>query len=134
MLEIRKRFRDLFYPMDWYEGVAFAKQTDMYKWRQFRLAPVEPGKTFDEQSKKLPKGDEVGSAREVVTVLIVHFLATGERLETGRLRCRESLPSGRRVLIGPFSPLGMDLGSCADAYVSPFVGLSSVFTPPVKRK
>jgi hypothetical protein len=56
ILDLRKRHRSLFYPMDWYEGATFAKQTDAYRWRQLRLTPVEPGKTFEEQLKKLPWG------------------------------------------------------------------------------
>src|SRR5205085_2867283 len=59
ILDLRQRLRSLFYPMEWYEKLEFARATDLAQWRQVRLAPIEPGKAYPEQLVKLPKGDEV---------------------------------------------------------------------------
>jgi hypothetical protein len=75
----------------------------------------------------------VPSARELVTWLLLHVLATGERLDLGRIRCRDVLPSKRRVIVW-YTPHGFDIGSVADDWTSPGIGLASVFVPPVKRK
>lgn len=132
ILDLRKKHWSLFYPMDWYEKLEFVRQTDVQQWRQVRVAPIEPGHPYDHQLFKLPKGDEVPQVRVIVTMLVVHFLATGERLGIGRLRCRDVLPSKRRVLIGTFSQLGLDVGSCFDEYTSPVIGLAAV--SPVRRR
>jgi hypothetical protein len=130
---VRAKFRDLFYHDTW-AGHRFARATDQWRWRQIKVSPIEPGKPYEEQLKKLPKGDEVASAREVVAYLALRFLATGDRLETTRLRCRETLDSGRRVIVGPFHPLGLDLATVSDDWVSPGIGLAAVFTPAPRRR
>lgn len=134
LLDIRRKHRALFYPADWYDGAAFAKLTDSWKWRQVRVNPVEPGRPFGAQLAKVSKGDEIVLARELVCYLVLHARATGERIEMPRVRCRDVLPSGRRVIVGPFCDLGLDLGSVADDWESPGIALLSVFTPPVRRK
>ncbi len=111
----------------------FARDTDSWRWKQIRLQAVEPGETFEEQRKKLLVG-EPAAAREVVTFLVLHFLATGERLEIDRLRCRDVTESGRRVVVGPFHELGLDTASVSDAWQSPGIGLAAVLVPPVKRR
>ena len=63
-----------------------------------------------------------------MTFLVLHFLATGERLEIDRWRCRDVLPSGRRVIVGPFHPLGLDIGSVSDEWTSPGISLSVMCT------
>jgi hypothetical protein len=108
----------------------FTRETDSWRWRQLRLAPIAAGLTFEEQAKQLANGDKPAAARELVTFLVLHFLVTGERFELDRWRCSDVLPSGRRVIVGPFSPLGLDLGTVSDAWTSPGVALSVVFTPP----
>ncbi len=130
---LREKHRPLFYPTDFLDRARFAKETDSWKWRQIRPAPVEPGHPFAEQKKKLADADTPAAARELVMFLVLHFLATGERLELDRLRCRDVLPSGRRVIVGPFSPLGLDIGTVSDGWESPGIGLSAIFTPPRGR-
>lgn len=127
-----KKHRELFYLHDFPE--AFAKETDSWKWRQLRLQPIEPGLTFAEQEKQLKTGDKPAAARELVTFLVLHFLTTGERLEMDRWRCRDVMPSGRRVIVGPFHPLGLDIGNVSDEWKSPGICLSVMCTPVVRKK
>jgi hypothetical protein len=130
--ELVRRHRALFYLKD--HDDAYAKQTDSWKWRQIRLTPIEPGLTFAEQAKKLKTGDEPAAARELVTFLVLHFLTTGERLEMDRWRCKDVFPSGRRAIVGPFSPLGLDIANVSDEWTSPGICLSVMCTPVVRRK
>jgi hypothetical protein len=127
---LRESYRRLFYPSDFPGTARFARDTDSWRWRQLRLTPTEPGLTFPDQAKQLANGDKPAAARELVTFLVLHFLATGERFELDRWRCADVLPSGLRVCVGPFSHLGLDLGSVSDGRTSPGVALSVSFTPP----
>ncbi|WP_439628577.1 hypothetical protein [Gemmata sp.] len=129
---LREKHRSLFYPTDFLDKARFAKDTDSWKWRQIRLTPIEPGKPFAEQQKKLTNADKPAAARELVTFLVLHFLTTGERLEIDRWRCLDVLPSKKRVIAGPFSDLGMDIGTVSDDWESPNIGLAAIFTPPRK--
>ena len=99
--ELRRRHRDFFPNADWLDSARFAKDSDSWKWRQINPTPVGLGETFEGQRKKLSKGDEPPAARELVAYLVLHFLSTGKRVEITRLRCRDVMPSGRRVLVGP---------------------------------
>ncbi|HYH68663.1 MAG TPA: hypothetical protein VD866_28480 [Urbifossiella sp.] len=119
---------------EWVDGQAFAKLTDSWKWRQLKLIAAEPGQPFDEQTKKLSKGDELPLSRELVAYLVIHALSAGERPDIPRLRCRDVMPSGRRVCIGPFRDSGLEIANVSDPWSSPGIGLASIFTPPVKRK
>ena len=130
--ESREEAPRLFYLHDFPE--AFAKETDSWKWRQLRLPPIEPGLTFAEQEKQLKTGDKPAAARELVTFLVLHFLTTGERFEMDRWRCRDVMPSGRRVIVGPFHPLGLDIGNVSDEWKSPGICLSVMYTPVVRKK
>ena len=67
-----------------------------------------------------------------MTFLVLHFLATGERLDVLRLRCRDVTESGRRVIVGPFHDLGLDIANVSDAWASPGIGLAELYLP--KRK
>ncbi len=127
---LHEKHRTLFYPTDWLASARFARETDAWRWRQIRLAPIEASLPFAEQEKRLTNADKPAAARELVTFLVLHFLATGERFEMDRWRCRDTVSSGRRVIVGPFSPLGLDVGTVSDAWVSPGIALSAMFTPP----
>ncbi len=133
IIELRRRHPAAFQRADWFEGFAFAKQTDVYRWRQLRIEPIKPGEVFAAQEKAVPKGDEIPLARDVVTLLVIRFLATGERWPDFRLRCRDLLPSGRRVVVGPFRDSGIEVANCGDGYRSPGVGLASANVPIQKR-
>lgn len=132
VLTARLKFPKLFCHTDWLDKEPFAKASDQWRWRQVRVVPVGVGETFADQEKKLSRGDEVASAREVVVSLVLHALATEERFDIPRLRCRDVLPSGRRVVVGPFHPLGLELANVADHWQSPGIGLAAVFTPRKK--
>jgi hypothetical protein len=131
--DLRRKRRDLFCSPDWLGGHAFAKQSDSWKWRQIDVTPSECGKPFDEQVKGLPMGDDLPLARELVVYLILHFLATGERLEIPRLRCKDVLASGRRVVVGPFRDDGLDIANVSDRWSSPRIALCSIFAPAKKQ-
>ncbi|MBX9583678.1 MAG: hypothetical protein K2X87_25530 [Gemmataceae bacterium] len=126
---LRLKNRELFGPSAWFCPLPFAKHADIPQWRRLRLAPVGPGEEFAAQEKRLSRDEGVPAARVVVTFLILRFLATGERADLIRLRCREVPASGKRVLVGPFSPAGLDLASVADGWKSPGVGLAAMLTP-----
>jgi hypothetical protein len=127
---LHQSHRHLFYPTDFRAAEKFTRETDSWRWRQLRLVPIASGLTFEEQAKQLANGDKPAAARELITFLVLHFLMTGERFELDRWRCSDVLPSGRRVIVGPFSPLGLDLGTVSDAWTSPGVALAVMFTPP----
>ena len=133
ILDLKRRHAALFCKLDWYEGVAFAKASDVYRGRQLRIEPIKLDEVFDAQSKAVPKGDEIPLARDVVTYLVIRFLSTGERWPDCRLRCRDVPPSGRRVVVGPFSDSGIEIANCGDTYRSPGVGLASANVPLPKR-
>jgi hypothetical protein len=132
--ELRRKRPALFPSSDWLDGASFAKGSDSWKWRQINLTPLGLGETFEAQAKKLPKGDEPPAARELVAYLVLHFLATGVRLEIPRLRCKDVLSSGRRVVVGPFRDTGLEIANVSDRWTSPGIALCSLFTPPVPRK
>jgi hypothetical protein len=132
--ELRRRQKSLFVACDWLDGQRFAKDSDSWKWRLLRLDAAEPGQVFEEQARKIGRGDEPPTARELVTYLVLHFLATGQRLEIPRLRCRDVLPSGRRVCVGPFRESGLEIANVSDLWKSPGIGLASSYTPAVPKK
>lgn len=127
-----KKKRDLFHLPDLLTD-RFAKDSDSWKWRQWRLEPIEPNLTFEEQKRKLKTGDEPAAVRELVMYLALAFLTTGERLDLGRLRCKDVLPSGQRMTVW-FSPMGFDLASVSDEWKSPGIGLGVMSTPAIRRK
>lgn len=132
--ELRRRQKALFCGADWLDGQRFAKDSDSWRWRLLDLTPIGLGETFEEQAQKISRGDEPPAARELVTYLVLHFLATGERLEIPRLRCKDVLSSGRRVVVGPFREDGLEIANVSDRWASPGIALCSAFTPAVPRK
>jgi hypothetical protein len=115
------------------EGERYAKDSDSWKWRQWRIEPIEPGLPFAEQQKQLKTGDEPAAVRELTVYLALVFLTTGERLDLGRLRCKDVLPNGQRMTVW-LSPMGFDFASVSDLWKSPGIGLSVMSTPAVARK
>lgn len=125
-----KKHRRLFYLADFPQR--FAGETDSWRWKQIKLSAADPGETFAEQRKKLKLG-EPPAAREVVVFLVLHFLATGERIQIPRLRCRDISETGRRLIVGQFHELGLDIGNVSDEWKSPGIGLAEVIVP-TRRK
>lgn len=131
--DLARKHRALFSLPRLYDGERYAKETDSWRWRQWRLEPIEPNLTFAEQKAKLKTGDEPAMARELVTYLVLVYLSTGERLDLGRLRCKDLGEGGRRMTVW-LSPMGFDLASVSDEWRSPGIGLSVMSTPMVRRK
>ena len=51
-----------------------------------------------------------------------------------RWRCKDVLASGRRAIVGPFHPLGLDIANVSDEWKSPGICLSVMCTPVVRKK
>jgi hypothetical protein len=130
--ELRRKQPALFSFPDWLDGQAFAKLSDSWKWRQINLTPASLGEPFD--SPMLNCDGDLPLARELVTFLVIHFLATGERSDIPRLRCRDVLLSGRRVVVGPFRDCGLETANVSDRWASPGIGLCAISTPAVKGR
>jgi len=128
-----KKHSQLFYIPRLFEGERCAKDTDAWKWREWKVEPVEPGLPFEEQRKKLKAGEEPAAVREIVLYLALVFLTRGERLDLGRLRSKDLAASGRRMTVW-LSPMGFDLASVADDWKSPGIGLSVMMTPTMRLK
>ncbi len=112
ILDVRqKACKGLFYSQDWFNGEQFARETEKAAcWRLIRKTPVDDStsKAWNEQKKLIADTDEIPSARQVVYMIILNFLATGERLfETLYVRT-SSVPSYcNRVLVGYFDRGGL---------------------------
>lgn len=132
--DLRRRRKDLFSSPDWLDGQRFANVSDSWTWRLLNLTPVGPGETFEDQAAAIGRDGVPPTARELVTYLVLHVLATGERLEIPRFRCRDVLPSGRRVCVGPFRDDGLEIANVSDRWMSPGIALCASITPPVRRK
>jgi hypothetical protein len=114
---LAKKHRDLFYIPKLFEGERCAKDTDLWKCRQWRIEPIAAGEPFEEHRKQLKTGDEPATVREIVLYIALHFLTTGERLDLGRLRTKDVAASGQRMTVW-FSPMGFDIASVFDAWKS----------------
>jgi hypothetical protein len=110
------RERTLLCPLMWYEKYDWSKRQDTPRYRQLRV-PV-PGsfrRTFSEQLGMLVPDEEVASTRSVSMLLVIHALATGERLLSDRwVRCADEGLDGHRVDVGGFGAYGLIVGSLWD--------------------
>jgi hypothetical protein len=100
----------VFYKQDWYDNQDFALKTEPPRWRQIRMeaVPNSFSKSFDAQQKLLAKDEEVALARVVILGMVLHFLATGERLfPTYWVRCLDKSADGDRVYVGDFVGIGL---------------------------
>lgn len=122
--------------VEWLEGQAFAKLSDSWRWREIRLDAATPGRTYEQQAAELTDGSAPPLARELVAYLVILALSTGERPELPRLRCRDVLPSGRRVVVGPFRDSGLEIANVSERWTAPDMGLAALFTPlpPARKK
>jgi|SRR3990167_9426256 len=85
--EFREMFPDFFYSKigdGWYDDEEFAKEKDKPQMRKISLDIVDGSfnKTYDEQKKMLPKGQEIPTARILVSAILLHFLDSGEKTFT----------------------------------------------------
>jgi hypothetical protein len=122
----------LFSPQDWFDSEAFVRLNEPPGYRQLRMEPVAEsfGKTYADQQKLLPEGEEVPPARCVLMGMAIHFLATGERLfPRFFVRCKDLARRSCRVYVGNFGAYGwfVDFGS-DDGRSGGVLGLASART------
>ena len=103
----------------WYIIESFAKFAEEPRYRQLQIEAVKDsfGKAFAEQQTLVPPGEEIPTARVVLTAMAIHFLATGERLFSDHyVRCVDETSGGRLVHVGGFGPDGVRVGHWRPAY------------------
>ena len=84
------------------------------------------GKTFAEQQALLLADEEVPMARTVVMGMVVHYLATGQRLYPNCwVRCRDTATSVYRVGVGGFHSGGFGVGGYWDGDRPDYLGLAA---------
>lgn len=117
-----------FCPQDWYDNEPFTHRDEAPRYRQVRLRPFPDSfrKTFAEQQLLVPDGEEVPSARVMVTALVVQFLATGQRLlESCSVHTADVCPDGGRVYGGSSGRGGLYVLSRWDDIRDCNIGLAS---------
>lgn len=95
---------------DFLDTELFAKLMDGPTYRQLlmREVPGSEEKTFDDQKKCLSPEDEIPTVRQIAMGMVIHFLASGDRLyETYWLRCAGKDSTGRGTAIGAFYHMGL---------------------------
>jgi hypothetical protein len=122
------RYPKIFWIPRLFAGERCCKDTDSWRWRQWKVEPIAPNLPFEQQQKQLKNGDEPATVRELVMYFALVFLTTSEKLDLGRLRCKDVAESGQRMTVW-FSPCGIDIASVSDAWKSPGIGLAVVNTP-----
>jgi hypothetical protein len=109
------------------DGEPFTAAREDAAYRQMRMEPLPGsiGKEFGIQMALQPRDETVPSARAIVTAMVVHFLATGERLFPDYwVRSSDMTRCGNRVIVGHnCSVIDMDdAGDLAEIY---YLGLAS---------
>ncbi len=133
ILNVRQKARNgLFYPQDWFNSEAFAQETDKACWRLIRKTPVDSSrrKTWNEQMKLIPDSDEVPSARQVINMIILHFLVNGERLlKTLYVRTSSNSSCGFWVDVCSIDRVGLHINRYNDYCGGSSLCVSSVVLP-----
>ena len=113
----------------WHVEEPFARLADSPRYRHLRMTAVADsfGKTFGEQSVLLLDNEEVPSARVVFMGMVIHFLATGERLFHDHcVRCRDRVMDRHlRVYLGYFDSDGFLVDGISDYDRHDYLGLAS---------
>lgn len=131
ILDIWKRVpRKLFFSHDGtqYNTEPFAKKRGKAQWHLILKikVPNSTVKIWDEQRAVLTENEEVPTAREMVYIIIGHYLATGERLfESVYVRCADLGSVGIRVSVGYFDRFGLHVYFWRDDDRYDDVGLAS---------
>jgi hypothetical protein len=130
LLDVRKKARgDLFYKQNWFNNEDFAKRTETARWRLILKHPVKGsfGKNWSEQQALIDSQiDEIPLARQVVYTMILHFLATGERLfEKVYVRTSDVGSFGSHVYVGYFDDEGLVVDGWYDNVRDIHLGLAS---------
>jgi hypothetical protein len=116
------------YPLSLYYAFEFARKVERPRYRQLRMeaVPGSFGKTFFEQQKLLPQDEEIPLPRVVVMGMVVHFLASRQRLFPSYwVRCHVVASRGDRVHLGRFEGPILYVSVDRDDYRSPRIGLAS---------
>jgi hypothetical protein len=119
----------IFYPQDWYDNQPFAQKADTPQERCLLMAPIEGSlcKTWEEQQTLLSNDEEVPTARIVVMGMVIHFLATGQRLfERCYVRTTDVGAEGTRVLVGRFDAVGLGVSSDWDGRRGDGLGVATL--------
>ena len=129
LLGVRQKARKgLFYSQEWFDNEEFAKRTETARWRLIRKTPVDGSfsKNWSEQQALIDSISEVPSARQVVYTMILHLLATGERLfEKVYVRTCDVDSDGDRVGVGRFGVDGLRVHSWDDSDRGGGLGVAS---------
>lgn len=114
VLQLRSMFKSrgtIFYPEEQdFDAELFASAVERPAYRQLlmREVPGSEEKTLDEQRRCLSPEDEIPAVRQVVMGMVIHFLASGDRLhETYWLRCAGKESTGRGIATGVFDRRGL---------------------------
>lgn len=86
-------------------GEIYTQETDKACWRLIRKNPVDSSEcnTWSDQKELVANMDETPSARQVVYMMILNFLTTGERLfKRGEVRTSSVSSSSNLVTVGEF--------------------------------
>jgi hypothetical protein len=113
----------------WFECEQFAQITVGVRWFLLRKESVKnsTSKTYNEQKRLIPLGEEIPFARDVVFATIALFLTTGEHLfEKVFVSCRDLHSRGERVRVGDFSRDGIHISSYWDERCYDYVSVCSV--------
>ncbi|HEX5000238.1 MAG TPA: hypothetical protein VFY29_18600 [Terriglobia bacterium] len=116
-----------FFDHEWYANEPFMNEPCPPGWR-FLAMDVLP------ESINQPWGElwRPPLAVEVVLMLFLHFLGTGEQLLSRKHTwCRDSASLGRRVTVGAFGRNGVFLSAHPPGYSSRGLGTASGGCPPV---
>lgn len=110
--EIRRYAKDkarIFGFQTWYNDQPFAQMHEASRYRQLQMTAIPDsfGKIFAEQQALVPPEDEIPSARLVLTMIAIHFLASGERLFSNRsVYCANRTSDGSLVIVGGIGRFG----------------------------
>jgi len=99
ILELRKRFPDLFWDQEWYDKEPFASRTDTPKMKTIRILEDSYGKTISQQKALLLEGEELVKVREIIMLSILLKKDNSEipMMREGWVRCGEQAAEGNWV-------------------------------------
>ena len=82
------------------------------------------GKTFAEQQALVTSEEDIPTSRVVLMGMVIHFLATGQRLFSNHwVRCVDQMSRGCLVEVGDFDREGVDVGYPPPLYLGADFGV-----------
>jgi hypothetical protein len=128
LMDLRARAPSAFYfKRAWYAGESFARQPMRTRWRLIRRDPVpnSTSKAWHAQRAALGERELVPRAGELALAIVVHHLATGERLlPSVYVRTHDIDAAGRHVGLGRFGSDGLRVRSWGD-HPDYYIGLAA---------